>query len=208
VWYCNCPCILSLLLLLLCKLNRILFCTSVVYHHHQLSESEVGLVTIESSGTQNTCTYPTRHKKTRAAASVDPTNHRRKQMTNASSLPPHLLTPREEDEVKTFIENFITMPQRDLSKVMGTDTGTSRSGGFYKRIVDIIAEGIEARKKVGIECVDSDWLSSSQQREVRLEVSRACWSLVVFSFICFADDKYLVCLLISSSYFVVVKLPC
>jgi len=105
-----------------------------VYHHHQLSESEVGLVTIESSGTQNTCTYPTRHKKTRAAASVDPTNHRRKQMTNASSLPPHLLTPREEDEVKTFIEHFITMPQRDLSKVMGTDTGTSRSGGIYKRI--------------------------------------------------------------------------
>ena len=117
-------------------------------------------------------------------------------MTNASSLPPHLLTPKEEDEVKTFIENFITMPQRGLSEVMdtGTGTGTNRSGSIYKRIEDIVAKGIEARKKIGIECVDSDWLSSSQQREVRLEVSRACWSLVVFSFICFADDKYLVCL--------------
>jgi hypothetical protein len=97
-------------------------------------------------------------------------------MTNASSLPPHLLTPKEEDEVQTFIENFITMPQRGLSEVMdtGTGTGTSRSGGIYKRIEDIVAKGIEARKKVGIECVDSDWFSSSQQREVRLEVSRAC----------------------------------
>jgi hypothetical protein len=93
-------------------------------------------------------------------------------MTNASSLPPHLLTPKEEDEVKTFIENFITMPQRGLSEVM--DTGTSRSGSIYKRIEDIVAKGIEARKKVGIECVDSDWFSSSRQREVRLEVSRAC----------------------------------
>jgi len=97
-------------------------------------------------------------------------------MTNASSLPPHLLTPKEEDEVKTFIENFITMPQRGLSEVMdtGTGTGTNRSGSIYKRIEDIVAKGIEARKKVGIECVDSDWFSSSQQREVRLEVSRAC----------------------------------
>jgi hypothetical protein len=95
-------------------------------------------------------------------------------MTNASSLPPHLLTPKEEDEVKTFIESFITMPQRGLSEVMDTDTGTSRSGSIYKRIEDIVAKGIEARKKMGIECVDSDWFSSSQQREVRLEVSRAC----------------------------------
>jgi hypothetical protein len=95
-------------------------------------------------------------------------------MTNASSLPPHLLTPKEEDEVKTFIENFITMPQRGLSEVMDTGTGTNRSGSIYKRIEDIIAKGIEARKKVGIECVDSDWFSSSRQREVRLEVSRAC----------------------------------
>jgi len=101
-------------------------------------------------------------------------------MTNASSLPPHLLTPKEEDEVKTFIENCITMPQRGLSEVMdtgtgtGTGTGTSRSWSIYKRIEDIVAKGIEARKKVGIECVDSDWFSSSQQREVRLEVSRAC----------------------------------
>ena len=138
-----------------------------MYHHHQHSKSEMDLVSIQSSGEQDTYTRPKLEKTKRHDAPIEHTNHKMKKM-NDSSLPPHVLTLREESDVKTFIEQSVAASRRSICKMIGN----GRSEDIYERIEGIIAKGAEARKRVSAQCDDNDWASPSRQREMRLEVSR------------------------------------
>ena len=72
-----------------------------------------------------------------------------------------MLSPSEEDEVKTSIEQSTITASRSIRK----KPECSRSMDIYYRIQSIVSKGAEARN------ADPEWFSPLRQREVRLEVS-------------------------------------
>ena len=124
-------------------------------------EDDKGFVTIQSSGEQHEHNRPKRDRKNET--SIKPT----KQRLNVPTLPLHVLSPSEEDELKIFIEPSPIAASHSIRKM----PGCSRSMDIYYRIEGIVSKGAEARKNLDAECGDPEWFSPSRQIDVRLEVS-------------------------------------
>ena len=126
-----------------------------------MDDDDKGFVTIQSSVEQHAHPRPKRERKNETSIKVT------KQRLNVPTLPLHVLSPSEEDEVKTSIEQSTVAASHSIRKM----PGCSRSMDIYYRIEGIVSKGAEARKNLDAECVDPEWFSPSRQRDVRLEVS-------------------------------------
>jgi hypothetical protein len=126
-----------------------------------VDDDDKGFVIIQSSEEQHDHPRPKRERRNEISIKLT------KQRLNVPTLPLHMLSPSEEDEVKTSIEQSTIAVSCGIRKM----PECSRSMDIYYRIECIVSKGAEARKNLVAECVDPEWFSPSRQREVRLEVS-------------------------------------
>ena len=109
---CTTACVLFLSSLLLSKLNLIVFQSSTLAYHQNMTNVDV--VTIQSSsGEQHAHTRPKRERNNERSINL------RKQRLNVPTLPLHVLSPSEEDEVKTSIERSTITASRSIRKKPG-----------------------------------------------------------------------------------------